>query len=153
VLQSPFEAGRGRSVTENLLGNFVLSPILVASSGRPFNVLAGFDNLADNHPNTHRPLNAGRNIGRGPSYFAFDLRLARRFPFGAEGGRNVEFTAEGFNLLNRTNFKTVNNTVGNARLEDLPRPLLGQRGVPTAPLSFTSAFDPRQFQFGLKINF
>jgi hypothetical protein len=65
----------------------------------------------------------------------------------------VEFTAEGFNLLNRTNFKNVNNTVGSLQLSDLPRPIEGQRGVPTAPLSFTSAFDPRQFQFGLKINF
>jgi hypothetical protein len=29
---------------------------------------------------------------------------------------------------------------------------VGRRGIPTLPLSFTSAFDPRQFQLGLKIN-
>jgi hypothetical protein len=81
------------------------------------------------------------------------LRLARRFSFGGEGRRNLEFTAEGFNLLNRTNFRTVNNTVGNVRLQDLPQPIAGRLGVPTVPLSFTSAFDARQFQFGLKINY
>ncbi len=62
-------------------------------------------------------------------------------------------TAEGFNLLNRTNFKNVNNTVGSLQLADLGNPIQGRRGNPIAPLSFTSAFDPRQFQFGLKINF
>jgi hypothetical protein len=133
-------------------GAFIVSPVVVASSGRPFNVLAGFDNLGDNHPTTHRPLRAGRNIGRGPDYFTIDLRLARRFPFG-DGGKAVDFTAEGFNLLNRTNFRSINNTVGAVALEDLPRPIEGQRGSPTSPLSFTSAFDPRQFQFGVKIAF
>ncbi|MDW8355407.1 MAG: hypothetical protein RMK57_12860 [Bryobacterales bacterium] len=65
----------------------------------------------------------------------------------------MELIAEGFNLFNRTNFKTVNNTVGDVPLATLPRPLVGRRGTPTDPLSFTSAFDPRQFQFGLKIHF
>ena len=75
------------------------------------------------------------------------------FTFGQQEQRNLEFTAEGFNLLNRTNFKSLNNTVGDVRLEDLPNPIVGIRGNPTSPLSFASAFDPRQFQFGVKINF
>ena len=83
---------------------------------------------------------------------AFDLRLSRRFALGSER-RNLEFIAEGFNLLNRTNFKSLNNTVGNITVEQLPQPLVGIRGVPTNPLSFTSAFDARQFQFGVKINY
>jgi hypothetical protein len=144
VLESPF--------TNRVLKDFIFSPIVTASSGRPFNLLTGYDNLNDHHPTTHRPFNAGRNIGQGPGYFTVDARLSRRFPLGKES-RNLEFTAEGFNLLNRTNFKNINNTVGNARLEDLPRPIAGVRGNPTAPLSFTSAYDPRQFQFGLKLNF
>jgi hypothetical protein len=111
------------------------------------------DNLGDNHSTTHRPLRAGRNIGKGPDYFSLDARLGRKFPLGRNERRNLEFLAEGFNLLNRTNFKSLNNTVGDITVEDLPRPLVGQRGIPTAPLSFTSAFDPRQFQFGLKVNF
>ena len=55
--------------------------------------------------------------------------------------------------MNRTNFKNINSTVGALQLSDLPSPIVGQRGSPTAPLSFTSAFDARQFQFGLKVNF
>ncbi|MFB3826140.1 MAG: carboxypeptidase regulatory-like domain-containing protein [Bryobacteraceae bacterium] len=130
-----------------------LSPILSANSGRPFNLLAGFDNLGDRHTTTHRPFGAGRNIGRGPGYVSADLRVSRRFGFGVDGKRYVQFTAEGFNLLNRTNFRTVNNTVGEVRLSDLPQPIAGRRGAPTTPFAFTSAFDPRQFQLGLKIGF
>lgn len=153
MFESPWRAARDSSFVRKLFGDFLVAPIVIASSGRPFNLLTGFDNLGDNHPTTHRPFGAGRNIGRGPDYFSIDLRLARRFPFGAEGRRNVEVTAEGFNLLNRTNFKNVNNTVGSLQLADLGNPIQGRRGNPIAPLSFTSAFDPRQFQFGLKINF
>ncbi|MEK7408851.1 MAG: hypothetical protein AAB225_27620 [Acidobacteriota bacterium] len=43
--------------------------------------------------------------------------------------------------------------MGEAPLASLPNPLVNRRGIPTEPLSFTSAFNPRQFQFGLKINF
>ena len=98
-------------------------------------------------------MSGHRTIGRGPNFFSADMRLSRRFPFGKEARRNVEFTAEGFNLLNRTNFRTVNNTVGNVGLEDLPRPIAGHPGIATTPLAFTSAFDARQFQFGVKINY
>ena len=149
VLSSVMESPARSAV----LQDFTLAPIIVASSGRPVNILTGFDNLGDNHPTTHRPWGAGRDIGQGPNYFTFDLRLARRFPVGAEGRRNVEFTAEAFNLLNRTNFKSVNNVVGSLPLSALPNPIAGHAGNPTDPLAFTSTFDPRQFQFGLKINF
>jgi len=152
VIESPLQPGAGKGPFNNLLGGFTFSPILVASSGRPFNVLAGVDNLGDRHSTTHRPLRAGRNIGKGPDYIALDTRLSRKFPLGSNERRSLEFIAEGFNLLNRTNFKSLNNTVGDIPLEQLPRPLVGSRGLPTLPLSFTSAFDPRQFQLGIKIH-
>lgn len=136
-----------------LLRDFTIAPVVQASSGRPFNILTGFDNIGDNHPTTHRPLGAGRNIGHGPNIVTADLRLTRRFPFGAEHRRNVEFTAEGFNLMNRTNFKSVNNVVGQLTLAQLPLPIAGRKGNPIDPLSYTAAYDQRQFQFGLKINF
>jgi hypothetical protein len=148
VFSSVYES----SVSNSIIGGWVVSPVFTASSGRPFNVLTGIDNLADRHPTTDRPFGAGRNIGKGPDYFSFDMRLSRRFSLGAEG-RNLEFIAEGFNLANRTNFRSLNNTVGNVTVADLPTPLVGVRGTPTMPLSFTSAFDPRQFQFGVKINY
>ena len=152
VFESPLQPGRGKGVVNNLLGGFTFSPIMVAASGRPFNVLTGVDNLGDHHSTTHRPLRAGRNIGQGPGYFTLDSRLSRRFGLGRNERRSLQFIAEGFNLLNRTNFKSLNNTVGDITVEELPRPLVGRRGIPTLPLSFTSAFDPRQFQVGLKIN-
>jgi hypothetical protein len=153
VLDSPLAPGRGKSLASNILGGFTFAPVVVASTGRPFNVLAGVDNLGDRHSTTHRPLRAGRNIGRGPGFFTLDARIARKFPLGRSESRNLEFIAEGFNLVNRTNFKTLNNTVGDITVEQLPRPLSGRRGPATEPLSFTSAFDPRQFQVGVKINF
>lgn len=153
VLMSPWQTGKSGSFASRLFGDFILSPVVSANSGRPFNVLTGVDNLNDRHSTTHRPLGLGRNVGRGPNYVSFDTRLTRKFVLGADGMRNIEFTAEGFNLLNRTNFKSINNTVGNIPMSQLPNPLVGTRGIPTEALAFTSAFDPRQFQFGLKINF
>ncbi len=151
VLQAP--AGSSGGWIRRLGSGFTFAPIVIASSFRPFNVLAGVDNLGDRHSNTHRPLGAGRNIGKGPNFFTVDARLSRTFRLGAGERPHVEFIAEGFNLLNRTNFRTVNNTVGDVPLSSLPRPLTGRRGIPTEPLAFTSALDPRQFQFGVKINF
>ncbi len=149
VLSGVFESPAKNAV----LRDFTLAPIFQASSGRPFNILTGFDNFGDNHPTTHRPFGAGRDIGRGPGFFTADLRLTRRFPFGAERRRNVEVTAEGFNLLNRTNFKSVNNVVGQLTLAQLPNPIAGHAGSPTEPLAYTAAYDARQFQLGMKINF
>lgn len=145
VMESPFK--------KVWLRNFTLAPIISANSGRPFNILTGYDSFGDNHPTTHRPWGAGRDIGRGPAFSTVDLRLARRFPFGPEGRRAVEFTAEAFNLLNHTNFKSINNVVGDLTLAQLPNPIVGTRSDPADPLSFTSAFDPRQFQLGIKISY
>jgi len=61
--------------------------------------------------------------------------------------------ADAFNLLNRTSLKSIHNSVGSLRLADPPRPIAGRRSMPTAPLSFPSALDARQFQFGLQIKF
>lgn len=135
-----------------VLRDWNVSPIVQARSWRPFNVLTGADVNGDNYSTNDRPYGLGRDAGQGPIFVTFDMRLSRRFAFGAEGRRNVEFIADGFNLLNHTNFKTVNNTVGNVAASSLPNPLRGTAGVPTNPLAFTSAYDARQFQLGLKIN-
>src|SRR3989442_1474277 len=103
VLESPWEHSR-------VLSGFELSPIVSFNSGHPFNLLAGADINGDNHFTNDRPPGAPRNSGLGPNYAVFDIRLARRFKFGERA--NLQFTAEGVNIANRTNYSTVNNVVG-----------------------------------------
>ena len=131
---------------------WTVAAVVRARSGRPFNALTGFDNLGDGQANTHRPIGVGRNSGRGPAFFATDLRVSKAFLPGRWSGR-LELTAEAFNLFNRTNFQAVNNIVGGATIDQLPTPLVGHVGNPTTPLAFTSAYEARQVQLGLKLVF
>ena len=133
------------------LRNWSVAPIFIYSSARPFNVLTGVDSQGDTYVNNKRPANLGRNAGVGPDYSSFDLRLSRRFHFGSRENQAIEFLAEGFNLLNRTNFRTVNNIVGDVPLSTLPNPIVANRNPASTPLAYTSALDPRQFQFGFKL--
>jgi Carboxypeptidase regulatory-like domain len=159
--QSPFKGAA--------LKNWVFSPIFVGQSGRPFNLLLGFDANTDRRSQTDRPGLAGRNTGLGEPYYSLDIRLGRRF-FVREG-RFLEITFDAFNLFNRANLLGINNILGAActtpdgdrftpcaddaattpRLIDYN--LRGRRDrKPTEPLGFTSAADPRQFQFGARFN-
>jgi hypothetical protein len=128
---------------------FTLSPIIRANSGRPFNLLAGFDLNQDRHDTTDRPAGAGRNTGRGPNFWTVDLRLGRDFRLSERA--SLQITAEAFNLFNRLNFASVNNVVGNMAG---PFDVTGRHDrQPAQPLGFSSAFDPRRFQFGARISF
>ena len=151
VAQSPWKAARGRGLGHNLFSDFTLSGIMVARSFSPFNLNTGFDSLGDRHTDTHRPWGLGRNVGIGPAFFGIDLRLTRAFPLSERVSLSV--VAEAFNVLNKTNFKQVNGVVGDVSIEELPDRLVGHRGPVTEPLAFTSTFDPRQFQFSLRIAF
>jgi hypothetical protein len=75
---------------------------------------------------------------------------------------NLQLIAEGFNLLNRTNFASVNNVVGAGF--GLPTTLGGGGATtfrvsgtsavgPSQPLGFTSAFPKREIQLGLRLSF
>jgi hypothetical protein len=130
-------------------GSFNVTPIFRANSGRPFNLLVGTDLNQDFHSTTDRPPFAGRNTGRGPNFWTVDLRVTRPVPLG-ESVR-IELIAEAFNLFNRLNFRSVNNTVG---LVTGPFDVSGRRDLsPSQPLAFTSAFDPRQIQLGARLSF
>jgi hypothetical protein len=147
-------------------GNWVFSPIFIAGSGRPFNLLLGIDANADGRSQSDRPGQAGRNTGKGEAFYNLDARLARRFFVGE--GKYIELTFEGFNVLNRVNYTGVNNVVGCNPIAQLggsfcavagvPRitdyNVRGIRGLtPTSPLGFTSAAPARQLQFGARFNF
>jgi hypothetical protein len=157
VLTGVFQMPRfDDSLTSKIFGDFVVAPIFTYGSGKPFNLLLGFDANNDGRSQSDRPGAVGRNTGRGEDFYSFDMRLSRRFNISER--RYLEIIAEGFNLFNRTNLQGINNIVGglsiaerNALIEGTAR---GRRdAAPTAPLGFTSAAPARQFQFGARFGF
>jgi hypothetical protein len=150
VLESPWQSGPGNSPLARVFADFVLTPVFRANSGRPFNLLAGSDINGDRHSTSDRPPFAGRNTGRGPNFWTFDLRVARRIGLRSEK-RSMELMFESFNLFNRLNYASVNNTVG---VISPPFDLTGRSDrKPSEPLGFTSAFNPRLIQLGFRLNF
>jgi carboxypeptidase family protein len=143
VLASPWKKSKA-------LSDFELSPIVSYNSGHPFNLLAGADINGDGHFTNDRPPGAPRNSGIGPNYVDFDMRLSRSFHFGEKA--TLQFTAEGFNLANRTNYATVNNIVG-ANFGP-PFNVQGTAKLsPSQPLGFTSALPKREIQLGARFSF
>jgi hypothetical protein len=123
---------------QQVLCGFQLGYIFTYASRLPFNVLLGSDRNLDTN-NNDRPIGVGRNTGRGFDYASLDLRLSRRFRLTERV--DLQLLAEGFNVLNRSNFGVPNNTFGSGIN---PLPSFGQP---------TQAFDPRQFQFGMRVSF
>jgi hypothetical protein len=123
---------------QRILCGFQLGYIFTYASRLPFNVLLGNDRNLDTN-NNDRPLGVGRNTGSGFDFASLDLRLSRRFKLTERV--DLQLLAEGFNVLNRSNLGIPNNTFGPG---PTPRPSFGQA---------TSAFDPRQFQFGMRVSF
>ena len=117
---------------------FQLGYIFTYASALPFNVLLGSDRNLDTN-NNDRPVGVGRNTGRGFDYASLDLRVSRRFRLTERV--DLQLLAEGFNVLNRSNFGVPNNVFGSGVN---PVPTFGQP---------TQAFDPRQFQFGMRVSF
>jgi len=177
VFESPFKR-TDEGWHRKFLADFIVAPIIEVASGRPFSVLTGTDLSLDFGSNTDRPSvassggvsspfipgvnfvpptvcdvavpgvttpfgfgctgNLGRNAFVRPNFFQWDLRVSRKFYFGEK--LNLEFITDMFNLFNRFNVGDVS---------PLCNPVAGtcSAGEPTA------ALDPRQFQFGLKLNF
>jgi hypothetical protein len=157
VVESPFGERSRTDWYSRLVSGFVLSPIVTAQSGQPFNIETGVDTNGDTN-DTDRPFLVGRNTGRGPSFFTSDLRLSRRFPLGPERTHSLELVFDCFNVFNRVNFKEVNsNTSGVLRLSDLgitDARVTGRSDLPASSFrGFTSAYDPRLIQLAMKIAF
>src|SRR5262245_27738559 len=161
VFQSPF--------TNRALRDISLSPVVFIRGGIPFTLLSGIDVNGDTRIGTDRLFYIGRNTGIGPNYRSVNVRLGKSFRFKEDGPARIEFTAEAANLFNRTNFAAVREILpvtidaltgritslandynaGTVRLTGL-RERNFRRGD---PLSFTSAFNPRQILWGLKLVF
>jgi hypothetical protein len=102
--------------------------------GNPLNYLNA---AAFSVPSYAQPWgNAGRNLVRMPAFYDLDLGVHKKFPLGTES-RYVQFRAEAFNLLNRTNFAPPGTLSANSSGFSV----------------FTSTFAPRQIQVALKLIF
>jgi hypothetical protein len=160
VLASP-GGWRSAGGVRRLLADFIVAPIFEISSGRPFNILTGVDTNLDLTGQTDRPSVAadgtliipapftsgtlGRNRGITESYSSLDLRVARTVRFSER--LRLEVIAEGFNLFNR-----FNQAAASPRFDDVNA--FNTRDESGRYFSRpTAAFDARQFQFGLKLNF
>lgn len=85
--------------------------------------------------------NLGHNAVRGPGRDNWSLSLSKSFVFN-ERGSHLEFRADAFNVWNHTQFKGDYNNGGISTN-------LGSSNFGAV----TAAFDPREFQFGLKLVF
>ncbi|MBV9479438.1 MAG: TonB-dependent receptor [Acidobacteria bacterium] len=174
VFSGVYQTGRlgGAGFGSKLASNWTFAPIIEIASGRPFNIVTGNgDNLQlsalTGRPNTfvnpacgvaypavsskfsptgvfQEPCpadfngallsldgNLARNAGTTPWTAFNDLRLGRRINLGER--LSMDLMADIFNVANRYNVSAVS-------------PLFTNAGQATA------AYDPRQFQFALKLN-
>jgi hypothetical protein len=181
VFSGVYQTGKldGNGFVSKFLSEWTFAPVIEVASGRPFNIITGNgDNLQlsslTGRPNTtvdpfcgngvpskYSPTgvfqepcilsflpssanptgttptllqldgNLGRNAGVAPWTVFDDLRIAKRIHFGERF--NMDLIADMFNIANKFNVSAVS-------------PLYTNAGTPTA------AYDPRQFQFALKLN-
>jgi hypothetical protein len=179
VFQSSPHKG-GDSFAQSFFSDFTLAPLVEVSSGRPFNIITGEDLRLlfssqgvrpDFGGGTTSPFIHGASFGlpsvcltnakqpftvtgvappfgcfgtlgrdkfTSPGFFQFDLRVSKGISFGERF--RLDLIADAFNLFNRTNVAAVN------QLCDPTAGPICAAGQPTA------AFDARQFQFALKLN-
>jgi hypothetical protein len=171
----------GESFVNNFLSNFTLAPLIEWSSGRPYNIISNEDFRVDfsafgvrpdlgggtTSPfihgasfglpsqcftNAHTPLPSiagitppfgcfgtlGRDHFNTPGFAQVDLRIAKGINFGER--LRLDLIADIFNLANHTNIASVNQVCD---------PSAGSTCLAGQP---AAAFDARQFQFALKLN-
>jgi hypothetical protein len=176
VFSGVYQSGRlsDSGFAGKLFSNWTLAPLVEFNSGRPFNIITGNDDNLQLSSLTGRPNavpaatptngcgyptiaskysptgffqepcilgfngtlasldgNLGRNAGVTPWTVFGDMRVAKRLYFGERF--NMDLIADMFNIANRDNTAAVS-------------PLFTNAGQATA------AYDPRQFQFALKLN-
>ena len=175
VLSGVYQTGKvGSGFVRKVLSDWTWAPLLDIASGRPFNIITGNgDNLQlsslTGRPNTianpacgpvyqskYSPTgnlqepcingfvatgtvpsllqldgNLGRNAGVSPWTAFGDMRISKRIYFTER--ISTDLMVDMFNIANKMNVSAVS-------------PLFTNAGQPTA------AYDPRQFQFAMKIN-
>ena len=101
--------------------------------------------------------NATRNPGRNPAFYETDIAANKRFNTFLESMK-IEFRTEVYNLFNHTNLYLPGNISGSQGTTTTTAstgatvPISSiTGGVPTGGGQITSTFQPRIFQFGLKV--
>ena len=161
VVNSPIEWRSSDSVAKKIFADFSVAPIVELSSGRPFNIITNVDSNNDQSTQTDRPSvasngslfvpapfqagNLGRNRGITHGFVSVDLRLTRAIRFGEK--YRLDIIGEVFNMFNR-----FNEASASPFFEDVNT--FGERDSGGRYFSVpTAAFDPRQFQIGLRFTF
>jgi TonB dependent receptor-like, beta-barrel len=114
---------------------FQISGIFTAASARPFNVITGSDDNGDGWLRD-RPPGVERNSERGSNFVNLDLRVSKRFVWEP---MSIELVADFFNITNHVNYdpESFNGNLSSGEN-------FGQPSV---------AFNPRQIQFGARVQF
>ena len=171
------------AVVNGILGGWAISGITTAETGNPFTVLLGFDQCQTIdppcYPNVDKPLlrvtghanqwydpaafslqpvgtlgDSPRNVLLGPNLFTLDFALRKTFRLSDRF--NLEFRSEFFNITNRPNFASPNNTrdpTGSGGKGDVV--INDPSGLPVgnAGQIFSTVTTSRQIQFALKLMF
>jgi hypothetical protein len=87
----------------------------------------------------------GRNMGITHKFASLDLRVSRSIRLGERA--RVDLIAEGFNMFNRFNEASASPLFSDVNKFNQRASNGRYYGRPTA------SYDPRQFQFGVKLNF
>lgn len=179
VYTSP--AYHGGSFASLLYSNFVVAPIVSVRSGVPFTLLVpGIpSNGITAHVTEARPFHEGRNLGIGPGFASFDMRISRGIVLKKDSTLRLDLIAQSSNLLNHTNFTSVQNIFPNTAVADPITGLTASAIVSTPngnvdllngpynykgfrpngasqltdPLAFKTAATPRQISFGVELAF
>ncbi len=146
-------------VARALFSDYGFSTIAQFQSGTPYSALVSNDPNNDGNRSNDRLPGTVRNQYTTPSIYQFDMRLTRSIRF-AEHMR-IRLIVEAFNVFNRSNVATVNNTffafstAGGGTLT--PPSFLTAFGTPrsfSSPASGTTTFvTPRQLQLAVKFDF
>jgi hypothetical protein len=175
VYQIPLFENSGRFL-RTTAGGWSIAGIITAESGAPINLGVSGENVASvltntgNRPNVTGPIstphtaaawfnpaafsapacatgpdcwgNLGFDAIRGPGRDDWNLSLFKNFVISESRGSRVEFRADAFNIWNHPQFKGDINNGGISTSEGATT--FGQ---------VTNAFDPREFQLGIKLVF
>jgi outer membrane receptor protein involved in Fe transport len=140
-------------IVRALLSDYIISGIFTAQSGFAYSALVSGDPNNDGNSATDRVPGTKRNQFSTPASYIVDMRLGRMIRLGETA--RLSLFAEGFNLLNRSNIATVNNTEFAVSSGSSPTTFGTPRTFISGSPSFslTNSSYNREFQLGVRFDF